>query len=60
MNIIGFVNGKKVERELTSEEIAAIEEAEANQPVSEPTIEERLAALEEAMLEMIMGGTENG
>lgn len=47
----------ETERELTAEEIAAMEEAEANQPVSEPTTEERLAALEAAMLEMIMGGT---
>lgn len=47
----------ETERELTAEEIAAMEEAEANQPVPEPTAEERLAALEAAMLEMIMGGT---
>lgn len=50
-----WVNGQIVE--MTPEEIAAMEEAEANQPVSEPTTEERLAALEAAMLEMIMGGT---
>ena len=53
-----WVNGQIVE--MTAEEIAAMEEAKANQPVSEPTAEERLAALEAAMLEMIMGGTENG
>lgn len=38
-----------IERELTAEEIAAMEEAEANQPVSDPTTEERLAALEEEL-----------
>lgn len=42
-------SGKIIERELTAEEIAAMEEAEANQPVSEPTTEERLSALEEEL-----------
>ena len=50
-----LVNGQIIE--MTPEEIAAMKEAEANQPVSEPTAEERIAALEAAMLEMIMGGT---
>lgn len=59
--IINIVTGEKthIERELTSEEIAAMEEAEANQPVPEPTTEDRLSALESALLEMITGG-ENG
>ena len=52
-----WVNGQIVE--MTAEEIAAMEEAEANQPVSEPTTEDRLSALESALLEMITGG-ENG
>lgn len=42
-------SGNTIERELTAEEIAAMEEAEANPPVSEPTTEERLAALEEEL-----------
>lgn len=49
-------SGKTVEREMTSEEIAAMEEAEANPPVSEPTAEERIAALEAAVLDMILTG----
>lgn len=53
-----WVNGQIVE--MTAEEIAAmkaaIEQIETEQP-AEPTTEERLAALESAMLEMIMGGT---
>ena len=50
----------ETERELTAEEIAAMEEAEANQPVSEPTTEERISALESALLEMITGGETGG
>ena len=53
-----WVNGQIVE--MTAEEIAAMEEAEANQPVSEPTTEERLSALESALLEMITGGETGG
>lgn len=41
-----------VVREMTPEEIAEFE-AMAEQPVPEPTAEERLAALEEAMLELL-------
>ena len=60
--IINIVTGETthIERELTSEEIAAMEEAEANQPVSEPTTEERISALESALLEMITGGETGG
>lgn len=49
--IINIVTGEKtyIEREFTSDEIAAMEESEANQPVQEPTTEERLAALEEEL-----------
>ena len=50
----------ETERELTAEEIASMEEAEANQPVSEPTTEERISALESALLEMITGGETGG
>lgn len=46
-----FENG--VAREMTTEEIAELEKLAAEQPVAEPTVEERLAALEEAMLELL-------
>ena len=40
-------------REMTPEEIAELEALAASEPVLEPTAEERLAALEEAMLELL-------
>lgn len=40
-------------REMTHEEIAEFEAMAAEQPAPEPTAEERLAALEEAMLELL-------
>ena len=40
-------------REMTTAEIAELEALAASEPVSEPTAEERLAALEEAMLELL-------
>lgn len=40
-------------REMTAEEIAELEKLAAEQPAPEPTAEERLAALEEAMLELL-------
>lgn len=56
-----WVNGQIIE--MTAEEIAAIkaaaEQIKTEQP-SEPTTEERLAALESALLEMITGGESNG
>ena len=45
--------------DMTSEEIATLEALAANAPEPEPTAEERLAALESAMLELaevIAGG----
>ncbi len=36
-------------RDATAGEIAAMEQAAANQPVPEPTTEERIAALEEEL-----------
>ena len=45
------VNG--VVRDLTPEEIAELEALAASEPVPEPTAEERLAALEYAMLEFL-------
>lgn len=45
------INGEYIE--MTPEEIAEFEAMAVEQPVSEPTAEERLAALEEAMLELL-------
>lgn len=42
-----------VSREATPEEVAELEAMVAEQPAPEPTAEERLAALEEAMLELL-------
>lgn len=46
-----FDNG--IIREMTPEEIAELEAMAAEVPAPEPTAEERLAALEEAMLELL-------
>ena len=43
-------------RSMTAEEVAELEALAAEAPAPEPTAEDRLAALEAAMLEMIMGG----
>lgn len=43
-------------RDMTAEEVAELEAMAAEAPAPEPTAEDRLAALEAAMLEMIMGG----
>ncbi len=45
-------------RDMTPAEEAEYNAMLAAQPVPEPTAEERLAALEAAMLELVMGGTE--
>ena len=45
-------------RDMTPEEIAEMERLAAEAPAPEPIPEERIAALESAMLEMIMGGEE--
>lgn len=42
--------------DMTPEEIAELESLAAEAPAPEPTAEDRLAALEAAMLELIMGG----
>ena len=49
-----YENG--IYRDMTAEEIAELEALAAEAPAPEPTAEDRLAALEAAMLEMIMGG----
>lgn len=53
MRIAEYLNGKMVYRDATPEEEAAIRAAAAEAPDPEPTMEERLAALESAMLEML-------
>ena len=40
-------------REMTPSEIAELEALATSEPVPEPTAEERLAAVEEAMLELL-------
>lgn len=45
------INGEYIE--MTPEEIAELEAMAAEQPAPEPTAEERIAALEEAMLELL-------
>lgn len=52
-----IVNG--VIYEMTPEEIAELQAVADNQPMPEPTMEERLEALESAMLEL-MGVDVNG
>lgn len=51
------VNGEYID--LTAEEIAELQAVANNQPIPEPTMEERLEALESAMLEL-MGVDVNG
>lgn len=46
-----YVNGEYIE--MTPEEIAEFEVLASEMPQPEPTAEERLAALEEAMLELL-------
>lgn len=45
------INGEYIE--MTPEEIAELEAMAAEMPAPEPTAEERLAALEDAMLELL-------
>lgn len=44
-------------RELTFEETERLNIIKANESVEEPTLEERLAALEAVLLEQILGGS---
>ena len=53
MRIAEYLNGKMVYRDATPEEEAALRAAAAEAPAPEPTMEERMAALESAMLEML-------
>lgn len=45
-------------RDMTVEEIAELERLAAEQPAPEPTAEERIAALEEALNLLLSGATE--
>lgn len=53
MRIAEYLNGKMVYRDATPEEEAALRAATAEAPAPEPTMEDRLAALESAMLEVL-------
>ena len=45
-------------RDMTAEEIAQLERLAAEQPAPEPTAEERIAVLEEALNMLLSGATE--
>ena len=45
-------------RDMTAEEIAELERLAAEQPALEPTAEERIAVLEEALNMLLSGATE--
>lgn len=45
-------------RDMTPEEIAELERLAAEQPAPEPTAEERIAVLEEALNMLLSGATE--
>lgn len=45
-------------RDMTTEEIAELERLAAEQPAPEPTAEERIAVLEEALNMLLSGATE--
>lgn len=53
MRIAEYINGKLVYRDATPEEEAALRAAEEEALAPEPTMEERMAAMESAMLEML-------
>ena len=51
-----YVNGEYID--MTAEEIAELEQLAAEQPTPEPTAEERIAVLEEALNMLLSGVTE--
>lgn len=51
-----YVNGEYID--MTAEEIAELERLAAEQPAPEPTAEERIAVLEEALNMLFSGVTE--
>lgn len=53
-----FENGVGRFEDMTAEEIAELEQLAAEQPAPEPTQEERIAVLEEALNMLLSGATE--
>ena len=53
-----FENGVGRFEDMTAEEIAELEQLAAEQPAPEPTVEERIATLEEALNMLLSGATE--
>ena len=51
-----YINGSYID--MTAEEIAELERLAAEQPAPEPTAEERIAVLEEALNMLLSGATE--
>ena len=51
-----YINGSYID--MTAEEIAELEALAADQPAPEPTAEERIAVLEEALNMLLSGATE--
>ena len=51
-----YINGEYID--MTAEEIAELEALSAEQPAPEPTAEERIATLEEALNMLLSGVTE--
>ncbi len=51
-----YINGSYID--ITAEEIAELEQLAAEQPAPEPTPEERIATLEEALSMLLSGVTE--
>lgn len=51
-----YINGSYID--MTAEEIAELERLAAEQPAPEPTAEERIAVLEEALNMLLSGVTE--
>ena len=51
-----YINGAYID--MTAEEIAELERLAAEQPTPEPTPEERIATLEEALNMLLSGATE--
>ena len=51
-----YINGIYID--MTVEEIAELEQLAAEQPAPEPTAEERIAVLEEALNMLLSGATE--
>lgn len=54
MKIIAWKNGVKTERDMTPEEIAALEAQVIEQPEPTPTIEERVESLENTSDDVIL------